>query len=123
MFPILFSSAGILDHVLAIEELLVTDKLFLGAKSNDNFATRKKFVELTESVKENGGIVHIFSSMHVSGQQLDNYTGCAAILRFPLIQPSKEEQVETGEEDEESEAQGARRGPMQDCIRPLSCLQ
>ena len=89
---------------IAIEELLVTDKLFLGAKSNDNFATRKKFVELTESVKENGGIVHIFSSMHVSGQQLDNYTGCAAILRFPFIQPSKEEQVETGEEDEESDS-------------------
>lgn len=29
--------------------------------------------------------VHIFSSMHVSGQQLDQYTGIAAVLRFPVI--------------------------------------
>jgi hypothetical protein len=28
--------------------------------------------------------VFIFSSMHVSGEQLDQYTGVAATLRFPL---------------------------------------
>ena len=41
-------------------------------------------MQLAERVKDKGGKVHIFSSMHVSGQQLNNYTGCAAILRFPL---------------------------------------
>ena len=31
--------------------------------------------------------VFVFSSMHVSGEQLDQYTGVAATLRFPLVQP------------------------------------
>jgi hypothetical protein len=29
--------------------------------------------------------VFVFSSMHTSGQRLDQYTGIAAILRFPVI--------------------------------------
>ena len=29
-------------------------------------------------------MVFIFSSMHISGEQLDQYTGVAASLRFPL---------------------------------------
>jgi protein pelota len=49
-----------------------------------NFDLRKRHVELADSVKEHGGEVYHFSSMHTSGQQLDNFTGCAAILRFPL---------------------------------------
>ena len=90
------------DEHLAIDELLVTDKVFLGeredivaSKSSEKekaaqghgqgiFKQRTQYVELAERVKERGGKVHIFSSMHVSGQQLDKYTGCAAILRFPL---------------------------------------
>ncbi|KAK1296020.1 hypothetical protein QJS10_CPB15g01892 [Acorus calamus] len=47
----------------AIQTLLITDALF----RNSDVATRKKYVELVESVKSNGGNVHIFSSMHVSG--------------------------------------------------------
>jgi protein pelota len=76
------------DEHLAIDELLVTDKLFLGQQNGEgggqDVLLRKQYVDLTESVKSHGGKVHIFSSLHVSGQQLDNYTGCAAILRFPL---------------------------------------
>ncbi|KAK1310397.1 hypothetical protein QJS10_CPA08g00258 [Acorus calamus] len=64
----------------AIQTLLITDALF----RNSDVATRKKYVELVESVKNNGGNVHIFSSMHVSGEQLAQLTGIAAILRFPL---------------------------------------
>ncbi|GBG59018.1 hypothetical protein CBR_g24366 [Chara braunii] len=65
---------------LAVDVLLVTDSLF----RNANVATRKRYVALVESVKESGGQVHIFSSMHVSGEQLAQMTGVAAILRFPL---------------------------------------
>lgn len=74
------------DHVakaheqLAIDALLVTDELF----RNSNIKTRKKYVQLVESVRENGGQVFVFSSMHVSGQQLQQVSGVAAILRFPL---------------------------------------
>lgn len=31
-----------------------------------------------------GGEVHIFSGMHASGEQLNQLTGIAAVLRFPL---------------------------------------
>ncbi|GJN01461.1 hypothetical protein PR202_ga18730 [Eleusine coracana subsp. coracana] len=65
---------------LAIQTLLITDTLF----RNADIATRQKYVNLVESVKKYGGTVHIFSSMHVSGDQLAQLTGIAAILRFPL---------------------------------------
>jgi protein pelota len=74
------------DHVLAaqenlaIESLLVTDELF----RSSNVQERKKYVRLVERVRESGGQVFVFSSMHVSGQQLQQVSGIAAILRYPL---------------------------------------
>lgn len=65
---------------LAVESLLVTDELF---RSSD-IATRKKYVQLVESVRENGGQTFIFSSLHISGVQLNQLSGVAAILRYPL---------------------------------------
>ncbi|KAH7664173.1 Translation release factor pelota protein [Dioscorea alata] len=65
---------------MAIQTLLITDSLF----KNADIQTRQKYVKLVESVKDSGGIAHIFSSMHVSGEQLASMTGIAAILRFPL---------------------------------------
>ncbi|CAN6215287.1 unnamed protein product [Urochloa humidicola] len=65
---------------LAIQSLLITDTLF----RNADIATRQKYVNLVQGVKKYGGTVHIFSSMHVSGDQLAQLTGIAAILRFPL---------------------------------------
>lgn len=59
------------DHVAkahergAIGTLLVTDGLF----RSDNIATRKKYVTLVEQVRESGGKVFIFSSLHVSGER------------------------------------------------------
>ncbi|KAG2384738.1 Protein PELOTA 1 [Vigna angularis] len=51
---------------------------------NSDISTRQKFVNLVNSVKDSGGSVHVFSSMHVSGEQLAQISGIAAILRFPL---------------------------------------
>lgn len=65
---------------LAIDSLLVTDELF----RSSNVKTRRAYVDLVESVRENGGQVYIFSSMHVSGQQLQQVSGVAAILRYPM---------------------------------------
>lgn len=65
---------------LAIDTLLVTDELF----RSSNVKTRRMYVDLVESVRENGGQVYVFSSMHVSGQQLQQVSGVAAILRYPL---------------------------------------
>ncbi|CAM8911506.1 unnamed protein product [Rhodiola kirilowii] len=67
-------------EMMAVETLLITDDLF---KSSD-VETRKKYINLVDSVKYSGGKSHIFSSMHVSGEQLAQLTGVAAILRFPL---------------------------------------
>lgn len=65
---------------MAVQTLLITDDLF----RNSDIATRQKYVNLVNSVKDSGGTAHIFSSMHVSGEQLGQLTGIAAILRFPL---------------------------------------
>ncbi|XP_051130882.1 protein PELOTA 1 [Andrographis paniculata] len=65
---------------MAVQTLLITDELFRSA----DIATRQKYVNLVDSVKASGGTVHIFSSMHTSGEQLTQLTGIAAILRFPL---------------------------------------
>mmetsp|Transcript_17413 Transcript_17413/g.32821 ORF Transcript_17413/g.32821 Transcript_17413/m.32821 type:complete len:105 (+) Transcript_17413:107-421(+) len=43
--------------------------------------------------------VFTFSSMHVSGEQLDQYTGVAATLRYPLVRP---DMIEGGEKDDGS---------------------
>ncbi|XP_017627052.1 protein PELOTA 1 isoform X2 [Gossypium arboreum] len=65
---------------MAVQTLLITDDLF----RNSDVITRQKYVSLVNSVKNSGGTAHIFSSMHVSGEQLAQLTGIAAILRFPL---------------------------------------
>jgi protein pelota len=35
-------------------------------------------------VRASGGVVHTLSGGHVSGEQLDQVTGVAALLRFPM---------------------------------------
>jgi protein pelota len=75
-----YHSVAAANEQLAIDSLLVTDELF----RNSNVQTRKQYVQLVESVREKGGQVYLLSSMHVSGQQLQQVAGVAAILRFPL---------------------------------------
>jgi len=64
----------------AIDTLLLSDSLF----RNQDVGARQRYVDLVESVESAGGRAHIFSAMHVSGQQLEKLTGVAATLRFPL---------------------------------------
>ncbi|XWS55920.1 hypothetical protein CRYUN_Cryun09bG0041500 [Craigia yunnanensis] len=68
------------QEMMAIETLLITDDLL----RSKEIALRQKYMELVKSVKKSGGQVFVFSSMHVSGEQLAQLTGIAAILRFPL---------------------------------------
>ncbi|KAJ7094647.1 eRF1 domain 1-domain-containing protein [Mycena belliarum] len=91
------------DHVVlaadrgAIGTLLISDDLF---RASDP-VTRKKYVGLVEAVQQKGGEVVIFSSMHESGQQLNQLTGLAAILTFPL-------DIEIVEAEEKEEAERIR---------------
>ena len=68
------------NEARAIDTLLVSDNLFRSQNVNE----RKMYVALVESVRDNGGEVRIFSSLHVSGEQLAQLTGIAALLRFPM---------------------------------------
>ncbi|KIL00611.1 hypothetical protein PAXRUDRAFT_711924 [Paxillus rubicundulus Ve08.2h10] len=81
----------------AIGTLLISDELFRASDPK----TRKRYVLLVESVQQKGAEVVIFSSMHESGQQLNQLTGVAAILTFPLdIEVVEAEEKEAAEEAE-----------------------
>ncbi|KAL3136892.1 hypothetical protein ABBQ32_006501 [Trebouxia sp. C0010 RCD-2024] len=71
----------------AVQTLLITDTLF----RVNNVVQRQKYATLVEQVQEAGGEAIIFSGMHVSGEQLNQLTGLAAILRFPLPDLEDEE--------------------------------
>ncbi|PCH41114.1 pelota [Wolfiporia cocos MD-104 SS10] len=101
------------EHVIlaadrgAVGTLLISDELF---RSNDA-ALRKKFVSLVESVRERGGEVVIFSSMHESGQQLNQLSGVAAILTYPLdVEIVEAEEREAKEEEERKAAEENGKG-------------
>ncbi|CAJ1890196.1 unnamed protein product [Sphenostylis stenocarpa] len=64
----------------AIETLLITDDLY----RNEEVGTRQRYSGLLKSVKDGGGRALVYSPMHVSAPQLEQLTGVAAILRFPL---------------------------------------
>lgn len=68
------------NEALAVDSLLVSDHLF----RNPDVLVRSRYVRLVDSVRENGGTVRVFSSLHVSGEQLAQLSGVAAVLRFPV---------------------------------------
>ncbi|CAG9797710.1 unnamed protein product [Chironomus riparius] len=78
---------------LAVETLLISDNLF----RNQDPIQRKEYVKMHDDVLEAGGDVKVFSSMHVSGEQLAQLTGVAAILRFPM--PELEEDSDADDSD------------------------
>lgn len=85
------------NEAMAVETLMISDKLF----RCQDIKQRKEYVALVDSVRENGGDVRIFSSMHVSGEQLDQLTGVAAVLRFPM--PELEDSDAEGDSDTETD--------------------
>lgn len=90
----------------AIETLLVTDGLF---RSSD-LTERKKYIALVERVRELGGKVLVFSSLHTSGEQLTQLTGIAAVLHFGL--PDLEKEVEDEMERRRVGVLGGRDGDL-----------
>lgn len=64
----------------AVKYFMITDTLF----RSDDIAVRKNYISLTERVKNNGGEVLIFSSLHDSGEQLNQLTGVAVLLNYPI---------------------------------------
>lgn len=64
----------------AVGTLMVVDSLF----RNANLQVRRQYVDMVEKVKEQGYTVHVFSSQHVSGEQLHQLSGIAGVLRYPM---------------------------------------
>lgn len=81
----------------AIDVLLISDSLFRSKELKE----RKKYVNIVDRVRENNGTVKIFSSLHVSGEQLMQLTGIAAILRFPMPDIEEDELTDSDDDDEE----------------------
>ncbi len=102
------------NEQFAIETLLITDDLF---RSSD-IATRKKHVQLVESVRENGGKTLIYSSLHVSGQQLNQLSGIAAILRYPLPDLDQLEIDAAAYDNEESDDDSESDDNDEDVVDP-----
>ncbi|MEW5309126.1 MAG: hypothetical protein WDW38_001035 [Sanguina aurantia] len=75
----------------AVQTLLISDSLF----RMKNVAARARYAALVEAVRAAGGDALIFSAMHLSGEALNQLSGIAAILRFPL--PELEE-LEMGDD-------------------------
>ncbi|KAG9305437.1 hypothetical protein G9A89_021155 [Geosiphon pyriformis] len=82
----------------AIGTLMLSDELFRSA----DIPTRKKYIKLVKSVRDMGGKVLIFSSLHVSGENLNQLTGVAAILNFPLPDVDEEEEEEERKQNTET---------------------
>jgi len=87
-------------NIGAIDTLMISDNLFRAPEP----AVRQKYVELVETVKDGGGRALIFSTMHVTGEQLQKLSGLAAILRFPM--PEEEEEAAAQEEEDEGDDSG-----------------
>lgn len=77
----------------AVQTLLLSDALF---RVRD-VAKRRKYNSLVEGVKAAGGEALVFSSLHESGEQLNQLSGVAAVLRFPLPELEDMELIEDEE--------------------------
>jgi len=64
----------------AIKDLFILD-CFVKTK---DFSRRKMYNDLVEEVKRNGGGVHVIQKDNPLGSKLNDYTGIAAILHFPV---------------------------------------
>jgi protein pelota len=103
-----YSSVVTADAMIAVDSLLVTDKLFKAA----DVIQRRMYVDLVDSVRLHGGTVHILSSMHVSGEQLDKFTGVAATLRFPCPETEISLQDMPGDSDSDSDSDSSCDGDI-----------
>mgnify|MGYP002507549877 CR=1 FL=1 len=80
----------------AVETLLLSDSL----TRSHSVKIRTRLASVSESNVRFGGKTCIFSSSHNSGKTLDNMSGVAAILRFPVENLSDESELEPEPEPE-----------------------
>lgn len=74
----------------AIDILMVSEKRL----RSPSILERRKYISLLDDIKRAGSRHQIFTGLSQSGEQLDQLTGVAAILRFPLPEIEEIEQAE-----------------------------
>lgn len=66
------------------------------------------------SVQKKGGETYVFSSMHMTGEKLNNFTGIAAILRFPVqIDASDDEELDPNQFNDEEDTKEYKKEDLQ----------
>ncbi|OBA23321.1 hypothetical protein METBIDRAFT_38160 [Metschnikowia bicuspidata var. bicuspidata NRRL YB-4993] len=80
----------------AVKSLLLTDALF----RSDDIAVRKHYISLSEDVKNQGGDVYVLSTLHDCGVQLDQLTGAAVLLKYPVDLESDDDDEDEDDDDE-----------------------
>ncbi|KAJ8316095.1 LOW QUALITY PROTEIN: hypothetical protein KUTeg_006109 [Tegillarca granosa] len=80
MFYLLFISTECSGILYLNYDLILLSEIRIA----QNVQQRKRYVNIVDKVKESCGDVKIFSSLHVTGEQLGQLSGIAAILRFPM---------------------------------------
>ncbi|KRW99069.1 hypothetical protein PPERSA_11670 [Pseudocohnilembus persalinus] len=93
----------------AIKKLLISDKLFRTKDLNK----RRFFNGLVDSIARQGGETYIFSSLHKSGENLNNLSGIAAILKFPVILDDDEDESEDEEQEQNEEDENGNQKKQQ----------
>lgn len=84
--------------------LLISNSLFRAQEVK----VRQRWVKLVDEVKEAGGEVRVLSSMHESGKRLEDLSGIAAILTYPI--EDLDEEVGAQEDEAAEEQPNGRNG-------------
>ena len=79
----------------AISELFISDATL----RKHRIVERQKIIEIMKSVRENGGNVNTLSSLHVAGERLNQLSGIAALLRFPVYDLQDNENSSENEDE------------------------
>ena len=61
---------------------------------------REKIIQIIKVVKEHGGEVYTLSSIHIAGERINQLSGIAALLRFPVYDLQENEESSEEHEDE-----------------------
>lgn len=85
----------------AVAILMISDQMLRNRKISD----RLRITEIIKTVKANAGEVRRVSSGHVAGARLQQLSGIAALLRFPIydLQEDAEDSEESNDEADEGQ--------------------
>lgn len=80
----------------AVNQLFISDSTLRRHKVQE----REKIIQIIKVVKEHGGEVYTLSSIHIAGERINQLSGIAALLRFPVYDLQENEESSEEHEDE-----------------------